>query len=471
MKTFLAVDSGTTSVRSILFDENGNVLNISQKKISLNYPKPSWVEQDPMEILLKTSQTIEEILEKSSVKPIIMGITNQRETTIIWDKNGTPLYNAIVWQCRRTKNICNELIKDEKWFREKTGLIIDPYFSLTKLIWLMRNLNLNNKKFYFGTVESWLAYNFTKKHITDVSNASRTMMMNIKTLTWDKEILKRFKIPIDSLPKIVDNVFEPINTKFNVPLGAMIGDQQSSLFGHRGFSKGDMKITNGTGSFLLSNIGNEHSIMEKRGLTTLAWKIDEKPVYAFEGSIFTTGSIVEWLISFGILKSAEKIDEICFSTKDENINFLPFFSGLGAPYWNSNIRGSIHGLTRGTTREGIIKSSINGIAYRIFNLIEEFNIKPTKVSLDGGLSKSKYFIQLLADLMETEITKPKITEMTALGAALMAGIAVGEFNMEKIKLLSIPSIKILPSNNIEIKKKYKIWKEYLMDKIAKYSKY
>ncbi len=196
MKTFLAVDSGTTSVRSIIFDETGKVLHVSQKKLSLTYPKPSWVEQDPMEILSKTSQTVKEVLELTETKPVAMGITNQRETTIIWDENGTPLYNAIVWQCRRTKEICDKLIKDEQWFREKTGLIIDPYFSLTKLLWLINELGLQNKKFKFGTVESWLAYNFTKKHITDITNASRTMMMNIHSLKWDEEILNRFKIPI-----------------------------------------------------------------------------------------------------------------------------------------------------------------------------------------------------------------------------------------------------------------------------------
>jgi glycerol kinase len=467
MKTFLAVDSGTTSVRSIVFDKNGNILNTSQKKLSLTYPKPSWVEQDPIEILLKTSETIEEVLEKSKVKPTVMGITNQRETTIIWDKDGNPLYNAIVWQCRRTKNICEKLSSEEEWFRNKTGLTVDPYFSLTKLIWLIEKLDLKNKKYYFGTVESWLAYNFTGKHISDVTNASRTMMMNIKTLKWDKDILEKFKIPIESLPTIVDNVFKPLKTKFGVPLGAMIGDQQSSLFGHRGFSKGDVKITNGTGSFLLSNMGSELKIGEKRGLSTVGWKIGKEITYAFEGSIFTTGSIVEWLISFGILNSASEIDKICFSAKDENIIFLPFFSGLGAPYWNSNIKGSIHGLTRGSSKNGVIKSSIEGIAYRIFNLIEEFNLQPNKVSIDGGLSKSNYFSQLLADLMKTEIIKPKISEMTALGVGFLSGISTNDISMEEIRLMSIPSEKILPSENEKAKEKYAIWKKYLLDKINK----
>jgi glycerol kinase len=446
------------------------IQELYQKKLNLYYPKPSWVEQDPMEILQKTTQTIEEVLENCKNKPVAMGITNQRETTIVWDKEGVPLYNAIVWQCRRSKDICEKLIKDEEWFREKTGLIIDPYFSLTKLIWLMENLNLNNMEFHFGTVDTWLAYNFTKKHITDVTNASRTMMMNIKTLNWDKDILNRFNIPIESLPKIVDNVFEPIETKFGIPLGGMIGDQQSSLFGHRGFSEGDLKITNGTGSFLLSNTGKTPKIGKKRGLATVAWKIGEEINYAFEGSVFTTGSIVEWLISFGILSSADKLDEICFSAKDEGINFLPFFSGLGAPYWNSNIKGSIHGLTRGSSKEGVIRSAIDGIAYRIYNLIEEFDIQPNKVSIDGGLSKSKYFSQLLADLIQTEIVKPSISEITALGAAFMAGISSGYLDKEKIRLLSIPVTKVMPSLNSEIKKKYSVWKSYLVDKIKKYKR-
>jgi glycerol kinase len=467
MKTFLSVDSGTTSVRSILFNENGEILDISQKKLSLTYPKPSWVEQDPMEILAKTSETIEEVLERNKIKPTVMGITNQRETTIVWDKDGNPLYNAIVWQCRRTKSICEKLVSEEEWFRNKTGLTIDPYFSLTKLIWLIENLNLEGKEYYFGTVESWLAYNFTGKHITDATNASRTMMMNIKTLEWDREILERFKIPIESLPEIVDNVIEPLETKFGVPLGAMIGDQQSSLFGHRAFSKGEVKITNGTGSFLLSNTGKELKIGKKRGLSTVGWKIGKEVVYAFEGSVFTSGSIVEWLISFGILESASKIDEICFSSKDENIIFLPFFSGLGAPYWNSNIKGSIHGLTRGTTKNGIIKAAIEGIAYRIFNLIEEFDLKPKKVSIDGGLSKSNYFTQLLADLMNIEIIKPKIAEMTALGAAFLAGISTNDLDIKKIRLLSIPSEKILPAETNDVKENYNLWKKYLLEKINK----
>ncbi len=446
----LSLDQGTTSSRAILFDKKGNIKGISQKEFKQIFPKSGWVEHDPMEIWGTQSGVCREVLEKNFIRPSQVkgiGITNQRETTIIWEKEtGKPIYNAIVWQCRRTFEICEKLRKDgyEKLFFEKTGLILDAYFSATKIKWILDNVEgarekANRGELLFGTVDTWLVWNLTrgKVHITDYSNASRTMLFNINTLQWDDEILKILDIPKSILPEVKNSseiyghTDEYTFGGAKIPIASVIGDQQAALFGQSCFEKAEAKITYGTGAFLLMNVG-EKIVKSKNGLlTTIAWGLDGKVVYALEGSIFIAGAAIQWLRDeLKILYDASLSEQYANLVDDTGgVYIVPAFTGLGAPYWDMNARGAIFGITRGTKREHLIRATLESIAFQcvdVFNSIkEDSKIEIKKLKVDGGASANVFLLQFQSDMLRAEVIRPEVLETTAIGSAFLAGLAVG----------------------------------------------
>lgn len=446
----LSLDQGTTSSRAILFDKKGNIKGISQKEFKQIFPKSGWVEHDPMEIWGTQSGVCREVLEKNFIRPSQVkgiGITNQRETTIIWEKEtGKPVYNAIVWQCRRTFEICEKLRKDgyEKLFFEKTGLILDAYFSATKIKWILDNVEgarekANRGELLFGTVDTWLVWNLTrgKVHITDYSNASRTMLFNINTLQWDDEILKILDIPKSILPEVKNSseiyghTDEYTFGGAKIPIASVIGDQQAALFGQSCFEKAEAKITYGTGAFLLMNVG-EKIVKSKNGLlTTIAWGLDGKVVYALEGSIFIAGAAIQWLRDeLKILYDASLSEQYANLVDDTGgVYIVPAFTGLGAPYWDMNARGAIFGITRGTKREHLIRATLESIAFQcvdVFNSIkEDSKIEIKKLKVDGGASANGFLLQFQSDMLRAEVIRPEVLETTAIGSAFLAGLAVG----------------------------------------------
>lgn len=446
----LSLDQGTTSSRAILFDKKGNIKGISQKEFKQIFPKSGWVEHDPMEIWGTQSGVCREVLEKNFIRPSQVkgiGITNQRETTIIWEKEtGKPIYNAIVWQCRRTFEICEKLRKDgyEKLFFEKTGLILDAYFSATKIKWILDNVEgarekANRGELLFGTVDTWLVWNLTrgKVHITDYSNASRTMLFNINTLQWDDDILKILDIPKSILPEVKNSseiyghTDEYTFGGAKIPIASVIGDQQAALFGQSCFEKAEAKITYGTGAFLLMNVG-EKIVKSKNGLlTTIAWGLDGKVVYALEGSIFIAGAAVQWLRDeLKILYDASLSEQYANLVDDTGgVYIVPAFTGLGAPYWDMNARGAIFGITRGTKREHLIRATLESIAFQcvdVFNSIkEDSKIEIKKLKVDGGASANGFLLQFQSDMLRAEVIRPEVLETTAIGSAFLAGLAVG----------------------------------------------
>ncbi|MCI5997379.1 MAG: glycerol kinase GlpK [Peptoniphilaceae bacterium] len=446
----LSLDQGTTSSRAILFDKKGNIKGISQKEFKQIFPKSGWVEHDPMEIWGTQSGVCREVLEKNFIRPSQVkgiGITNQRETTIIWEKEtGKPIYNAIVWQCRRTFEICEKLRKDgyEKLFFEKTGLILDAYFSATKIKWILDNVEgarekANRGELLFGTVDTWLVWNLTrgKVHITDYSNASRTMLFNINTLQWDDEILKILDIPKSILPEVKNSseiyghTDEYTFGGAKIPIASVIGDQQAALFGQSCFEKAEAKITYGTGAFLLMNVG-EKIVKSKNGLlTTIAWGLDGKVVYALEGSIFIAGAAIQWLRDeLKILYDASLSEQYANLVDDTGgVYIVPAFTGLGAPYWDMNARGAIFGITRGTKREHLIRATLESIAFQcvdVFNSIkEDSKIEIKKLKVDGGASANGFLLQFQSDMLRAEVIRPEVLETTAIGSAFLAGLAVG----------------------------------------------
>ena len=461
-KYVLALDEGTTSARAILFDKNLNAVAVAQNEFSQIYPCPGWVEQDPMEIFAAQYSAMTECVAKSGVDPkeiAAVGITNQRETVVCWDKlTGKPLYNAIVWQCRRTADYCDKLIADgfEPLIRSKTGLKIDAYFSATKIKWLIENVDIVRKKaekgeLMVGTVDSWLIYKLTggKAHVTDLTNAARTMLFNVKTLSWDEELLKLFGIDKNVLPevKLSGGFFGEVDLMgVRVPVTGVAGDQQSALFGQGCFNKGEAKNTYGTGCFLLANAGEEF-IESKNGLiTTLAAALDgEKPCYALEGSVFVGGAIVKWLRD-ELRFITDSKDSEYFSTKIKSsggVYVVPSFQGLGAPYWDMRARGAIFGLTRGTGRDEIIRASLESIAYRADDVIRAMScdmgedIKTLKA--DGGAAQNGFLMGFQADISGLTVAVPASTEATALGAAMIAGLTVGfyESKAELVKKLTV----------------------------------
>ena len=445
----IALDQGTTSSRSILFDKTGKIICESQREYQQIYPKPGWVEHNPHDIYFTQLNTLQSVLLNSEIMPqqiSAIGITNQRETTIVWDKHtGQPIYNAIVWQCRRTSDFCKQLIAEghQEMIRQKTGLLIDAYFSATKIRWILDHVEGAREKalqgdLLFGTVDSWIIWNLTggEVHVTDHTNASRTMLYNIFEDHWDEELLDLFQIPASMLPKVVCSseivgYTNPTIVGARIPIAGIAGDQQAALFGQGCFAAGEAKNTYGTGCFLLMNTGEKAILSQNNLLTTMACSIDSKPRYALEGSIFVGGAAVQWLRDeLEIINSAEETEEIARSLPDNGgVYMVPAFSGLGAPYWDMYSRGTIIGLTRGTGRKYIVRATLEAIAYQVKDILHtmekdaEMTFRSLKV--DGGASQNNFLMQFQADILNATIIRPIITETTALGAAYLAGLATG----------------------------------------------
>lgn len=447
-KYILALDQGTTSSRAIIFNDEGKIVSTAQKGLRMIYPKPGEVEQDPQEIWNTQLQAAKEALSKADLTAsniASIGVTNQRETTIIWDKkSGEALYNAIVWQCRRTTEICNQLKAEglEDKIKKKTGLIIDPYFSGTKIKWILDNVSkarekVQNGEAIFGNIDTWLIWKLTggKVHVTDYTNASRTMLFNIEKLSWDEDILETLNIPQCILPEVRSSseVYgETLPEVFGgkVPIAGDAGDQQAALFGQACFSPGMTKTTYGTGSFMLMNTGNRLIHSKSGMLTTIAVGIGDEVEYALEGSVFIAGAAVQWLRDSMKLID-DSADSEYYATKVENsygIYVVPAFAGLGAPYWDPNARGLIIGITRGTTKNHIIRATLESIAYQVMDILkcveDDSNIKLSEIRVDGGAAANNFLMQFQADILEIPVIRPLITETTALGAAYLAGLAV-----------------------------------------------
>lgn len=446
----LSFDAGTTSSRAIIFDKNGEVVKIAQKEFKQIYPKPGWVEHDPMEIWGSQSGVAREVLEVAGIRPeqiAAIGITNQRETTIVWDKNtGKPVYNAIVWQCRRTAKYCDNL-KEKGWtekIREKTGLVIDAYFSGTKIAWILDNVEGAREKaergeLIFGTVDTWLIWNLTrgKVHVTDYSNASRTMLFNIKTLEWDMEILEELNIPESMLPEVKNSseiygyTDEATYGGAQIAIGGIAGDQQAALFGQACFYPGMVKNTYGTGCFVLMNTGDKVFQSKNGLLTTIAWGLNGEITYALEGSVFVAGAAIQWLRDeLRLVYDSPQTEYYADKIEDTGgVYVVPAFTGLGAPYWDMYARGGIFGLTRGTKREHLVRATLESLAYQSKDVIEamkeDTGIELANLRVDGGASANDFLMQFQADMLNTEIYRPKTLETTALGAAYFAGLAVG----------------------------------------------
>ena len=448
-KYVMALDSGTTSNRCILFNHKGEICSMAQKEFTQSFPKPGWVEHNPEEIwstLLEVARQAMANLHVEANDVAAIGITNQRETVVVWDKKtGQPICPAIVWQCRRTSDYCDELKEKglTDLFREKTGLVIDAYFSATKLKWILENVGGARERgekgeLLFGTIDTWLIWKLTNGavHITDYSNASRTMLFNIHTLTWDEEILSLLGIPEKMLPEVKPSSYLYGQTTAScfgapIPLGGAAGDQQGALFGQTCFEKGDAKNTYGTGCFLLMNIG-EKPIFSKNGLvTTIAWGIDGKVNYALEGSIFVAGAVIQWLRDeLELLKSSNDSEFMALKVNDTNGCYVvPAFTGLGAPYWDQYARGTIVGLTRGVNKNHIVRAALESIAYQVRDITEamekDLGLKLSTLKVDGGASANNFLMQAQADFNEACVIRPKCVESTAKGVAYLAGLAVG----------------------------------------------
>lgn len=484
-KYVMALDSGTTSNRCILFNEKGEVCSVAQKEFTQFFPKPGWVEHNAKEIWSTQFGVATEAMQRLGVtaKDIAaIGITNQRETTIVWDKEtGEPVYNAIVWQCRRTSEYCDSLkakgLTDT--FREKTGLVIDAYFSGTKLRWILENVEgarekAEQGKLLFGTVDTWLIWKLTNGavHVTDYSNASRTLLFNIQTLQWDDDILKEFNIPKQMLPEVkpsscVYGHTDPSLFGGEIKIAGAAGDQQAALFGQTCFNQGEAKNTYGTGAFLLMNTG-EKPIFSKNGLvTTIAWGLDNKINYALEGSIFVAGSAIQWLRDqVRLIYAAPESEYIAESVPDTNDCYVvPAFTGLGAPYWDQYARGAIVGITRGTTRSHIVRATLESLAYLSYDVLhameEDSNITLKSLKVDGGASANNFLMQFQSNVNGVPVHRPSCLETTAMGAAYLAGLAVGYWNSkeEVIKNWQLSKIFEPQISEEERIKKIKRWKK------------
>lgn len=448
-KYIIALDQGTTSSRAIIFDHGGKIIEVAQQEFTQYFPRPGWVEHDPMEIWESQLSVLRKVIKKAGISPdeiAGIGITNQRETTLLWDrKTGVPLYNAIVWQDRRTSKFCDQL-KSEGYInkvRNRTGLVIDAYFSGTKIHWILNNVKGAREKaekgeIAFGTVDSWLIWNLTKGkvHITDVTNASRTMVFNIKHLKWDSGLLKMLDIPKSILPEVkscsekygtVDNSF----VKGDIPIAGIAGDQQAALFGQMCISKGMAKNTYGTGCFLVLNTGARLVKSKNNLLTTIAWQINGKINYALEGSVFVAGAAIQWLRDgLGLIKDASDSEKLARSVEDNGgVYFVPALTGLGAPYWDQYARGTIVGITRGTTKGHIVRAALESIAFQVADVVSAMN-SDTKIPLktlkvDGGAVANDLLLQMQANALNAKVVRPVVLETTALGAAYLAGLATG----------------------------------------------
>ena len=457
-KYILALDQGTSSSRAIVFNRQGRPMAISQKEFTQIFPKPGWVEHNPMEIWSSQASVIAEAITSIGINGrniAAIGITNQRETTIVWDaETGEPVYNAIVWQDRRTSEFCDKLKKDghTDLIRNKTGLIIDAYFSATKILWILENVPGARRKaeegrLRFGTVDTWLIWMLTRGevHVTDVSNASRTMLFNIHTLEWDKELLQLFDIPESMMPQVKSSSEVYGYTKatlfaHEVPIAGIAGDQQAALFGQMCTEPGSVKNTYGTGCFMLMNSGEKPIMSSNNLLTTIAWKIGDKVNYALEGSIFVAGSVVQWLRDgLGIIRSSSEIEALARSVEDNGgVYFVPALTGLGAPHWDQYAKGCIYGISRGTTAAHIARAAVEGIAFQTMDIVnamqKDAGVTLKELKVDGGASRDNLLMQFQADILGTSVIRPVVTETTALGAAYLAGLAVGYWDdIEHIK--------------------------------------
>ncbi|MBF1409680.1 glycerol kinase GlpK [Prevotella histicola] len=457
-KFILALDQGTTSSRAIVFDHNGHIKSVAQKEFTQYFPQPGWVEHNPNEIWSSQASVIAEAISAIDINGLDIagiGITNQRETTIVWDiDTEEPIYNAIVWQDRRTSEYCDELKAQgltEK-IHEKTGLIIDAYFSGTKIKWILDNVPGARKraemgKLRFGNVDSWLVWRLTRGeiHVTDVTNASRTMLFNIKDLKWDEELLKLLDIPMSMMPEVKSSSEIYGHTKttifaHEVPISGIAGDQQAALFGQMCIEPGSIKNTYGTGCFVMLNTGSKPVLSKNNLLTTIAWKIGDKITYALEGSIYVGGSVVQWLRDgLGFITSSSEIEDLASTVPDSGgVYFVPALTGLAAPYWDQYARGTIIGITRGTTRAHIARAALDGIAFQTYDIAQamakDMDAPLMELKVDGGASRNNLLMQHQADLLGITVVRPKITETTALGAAYLAGLAVGFWNnIDEIK--------------------------------------
>jgi glycerol kinase len=453
-KFIISIDAGTTSNRSILFDLKGKPIFSSQKEFTQYFPKNGWVEHDPEEIWRTTIKTLKDVIKKARSlrgEVLTIGITNQRETTVLWDKkNGKTVYKAIVWQDRRTEDYCKKLRKQNKdtTIFNKTGLLIDPYFSGTKIKWILENIPkakqlMNRNQLLFGTIDSFLIWRLTKGkvHATDATNASRTMIYNISSNKWDEAILKLLKINKNILPKVKDCADDygqthPSITEKSIPINGVVGDQQAATIGQCCFEPGSLKSTYGTGAFVLLNTGNKKIYSKNRLLTTIAYRIKGKTTYAMEGSIFIAGAGVQWLRDrMKFFKKASETEKLVKSLKDNNnIYLVPAFTGLGAPHWDANARGVLTGITRDTNPREIVRATIEAVAYQTYDLFEAMKhdgLRPKIVKVDGGMVMNNWFSQFLSDIINVKVLRPNVQETTAAGAAFMAGLQIGVYKSLK----------------------------------------
>ncbi len=463
----IAIDAGTTSIRVFCYDKQLNIVQKVQKEFTQYFPKPGWIEHDPEEIWNVTETLLKKVLKKHGHRIAAIGITNQRETTVVWHRNtGKPVYNAIVWQCRRTANFCTSLKEKgkEKIFQKKTGLLLDAYFSGTKIQWLLNHTKITPEKLLAGTIDTWLIWKLTegKIHATDYTNASRTLLLNIHTLQWDTALAKILKVPITILPE-VKNSQDDFGAYKGIPITGVAGDQQAALYGQGGWIKGATKNTYGTGSFLLMNIGKKVRISKNGLLTTITPDANGKPNYAFEGSVFIGGAIVQWLRDeLKVIKNASEIEARAASVPDTNgVYFVPAFAGLGAPHWDQNARGILTGLTRGTSIDHILRAAEEAIAFQVAELIEAMEAdaggKIKELFVDGGAARDNFLMQFQADIIKRVIIRPKDLETTVRGAAMLAGLYIGIWkntknitkkqNIEKIFQPKMPTALLKEKRN------------------------
>lgn len=479
-KYIISIDQGTTSTRAILFNLQGDIVAVSQREVPCYYPYDGAVEQDALEILISVTDAISEVMIKKDIDPsqiISLGITNQRETTIVFERNsGKPVYRAIVWQSKQSQKICEDLSDKKEFIREKTGLILNPYFSASKIRYILDHIENGQKRaesgdLLFGTIDTFLLYRLTKgkSFKTDYSNASRTLLFNIFTKSWDKDLLKLFNIPLCMLPKVCDSasIFgysDVLSSSYLVPIAGILGDQQSSLFGQTCFNKGDIKNTYGTGCFVLLNLGETPSLFNNGLLTTIAWGINDKVFYALEGSILIGGASIQWLRDkLEIIKTAAESEDAVAKAEDE-LYVVPAFVGLGTPYWDNNCRGAIFGLTRNSTKYSITKATLESIAYQTKDIMEvikkETKIKYNSLRVDGGASDNNYLMQFQSDILNMKLYKSKIVETTALGVFYLCLFTLNIVRslsdiqkMHKINTMFIPNM-----DKDTRRKKYKKWK-------------
>lgn len=467
MKYLLALDQGTTSSRAILFSLEGRPVAMAQREFRQLYPRPGWVEHDPLEIWESQLGVAQEVLRKAGVEArevVALGLTNQRETTLVFERGtGRPLYNAIVWQDRRTASLCQELKAQglEPLFRERTGLLLDPYFSGTKLAWLLANVpglrgRAGKGEVLFGTVDTWLLYRITggRVHATDPSNGSRTLLFNLHTLSWDEELLGILGIPPAMLPEV-----RPSDGEFGatlpevfgapIPIRGVLGDQQAALFGQAALAAGQGKCTYGTGAFLLLNTGERPVPSQKGLLSTVAWSVRGKVSYALEGSVFMAGAVVGWLQGLGLIRESAEVEALAQEVEDSGgVYLVPAFTGLGAPYWDPYARGAILGLTRGTSRAHLARAALEGVAFQVLDVVRamegEAGLSLKELRVDGGMAQNALFLEIQADLLGVPVLRPKVTETTALGAAWMAGVGAGVLGLEAVREAWTLEARFLP---------------------------